>query len=90
MYGDVRVANGASSAAQESWVHGVGACRTSTWRFDEAGAILAGDGLQSLAFTALLDPALSDCPAQVRLDMVSGTGAPVPGSGRGTSYPMQH
>ncbi|WP_431495949.1 (2E,6E)-farnesyl diphosphate synthase [Pseudomonas brassicacearum] len=40
-------------------------------QFDEACAILAGDGLQSLAFTALLDPALSDCPAQVRLDMVS-------------------
>ncbi|MBA1378802.1 (2E,6E)-farnesyl diphosphate synthase [Pseudomonas brassicacearum] len=40
-------------------------------KFDEACAILAGDGLQSLAFTALLDPTLSDCPAQVRLDMVS-------------------
>ncbi|MCM2460471.1 (2E,6E)-farnesyl diphosphate synthase [Pseudomonas sp. CG7] len=40
-------------------------------QFDEACAILAGDGLQSLAFSALLDPALSDCPAQVRLDMVS-------------------
>ncbi|SDA91107.1 geranylgeranyl diphosphate synthase, type II [Pseudomonas sp. NFACC15-1] len=40
-------------------------------QFDEACAILAGDGLQSLAFSALLDPALSDCPAQIRLDMVS-------------------
>lgn len=40
-------------------------------QFDEACAILAGDGLQSLAFSALLDPTLSDCPAQVRLDMVS-------------------
>ncbi|MBI6620757.1 (2E,6E)-farnesyl diphosphate synthase [Pseudomonas corrugata] len=40
-------------------------------KFDEACAILAGDGLQSLAFSALLDPALSDCPAQVRLDMVN-------------------
>ncbi|WP_030140449.1 MULTISPECIES: (2E,6E)-farnesyl diphosphate synthase [Pseudomonas] len=40
-------------------------------KFDEACAILAGDGLQSLAFSALLDPTLSDCPAQVRLDMVS-------------------
>ncbi|WP_041021246.1 polyprenyl synthetase family protein, partial [Pseudomonas sp. SHC52] len=40
-------------------------------QFDEACAILAGDGLQSLAFSALLDPSLSDCPAQVRLDMVS-------------------
>ena len=40
-------------------------------QFDEACAILAGDGLQSLAFSALLDPALSDCPVQIRLDMVS-------------------
>jgi len=40
-------------------------------QFDEACAILAGDGLQSLAFSALLDPTLSDCPAQTRLDMVS-------------------
>lgn len=40
-------------------------------KFDEACAILAGDGLQSLAFSALLDPALSDCPAQTRLDMVT-------------------
>lgn len=40
-------------------------------KFDEACAILAGDGLQSLAFSALLDPALSNCPADVRLDMVS-------------------
>jgi len=40
-------------------------------QFDEACAILAGDGLQSLAFSALLDPALNDCPVQIRLDMVS-------------------
>lgn len=40
-------------------------------QFDEACAILAGDGLQSLAFSALLDPALSNCSAQIRLDMVS-------------------
>ena len=40
-------------------------------QFDEACAILAGDGLQSLAFSALLDPNLSDCPAQTRLEMVS-------------------
>jgi geranylgeranyl diphosphate synthase type II len=40
-------------------------------KFDEACAILAGDGLQSLAFSALLDPALSNCPTDVRLDMVS-------------------
>ncbi|WP_434627865.1 (2E,6E)-farnesyl diphosphate synthase [Pseudomonas sp. Z1-14] len=40
-------------------------------KFDEACAILAGDGLQSLAFSALLDPALSNCPAEVRLDMIS-------------------
>ncbi|EJL02300.1 MULTISPECIES: (2E,6E)-farnesyl diphosphate synthase [Pseudomonas] len=40
-------------------------------KFDEACAILAGDGLQSLAFSALLDPALSDCPVQIRLEMVS-------------------
>ena len=40
-------------------------------KFDEACAILAGDGLQSLAFSALLDPTLSDCTAQIRLAMVS-------------------
>ncbi len=40
-------------------------------KFDEACAILAGDGLQSLAFSALLEPTLNDCPAQIRLDMVS-------------------
>ncbi|QXI27891.1 (2E,6E)-farnesyl diphosphate synthase [Pseudomonas vanderleydeniana] len=39
--------------------------------FDEACAILAGDGLQSLAFSALLDPRLSDLNAEVRLSMVS-------------------
>lgn len=40
--------------------------------FDEACAILAGDGLQSLAFTALLDPVLSPLDAEIRLRMVSG------------------
>jgi len=39
--------------------------------FDEACAILAGDGLQSLAFTALLDPRLSSRDADTRLLMVS-------------------
>ena len=38
--------------------------------FDEACAILAGDGLQSLAFTALLDPALTTRDADTRLSMV--------------------
>ncbi|CAI3789975.1 Farnesyl diphosphate synthase [Pseudomonas sp. MM227] len=38
--------------------------------FDEACAILAGDGLQSLAFTALLDPALSPQSDAIRLSMV--------------------
>jgi geranylgeranyl diphosphate synthase type II len=40
-------------------------------KFDEACAILAGDGLQSLAFTALLDPRLSTVDAEIRLQMVS-------------------
>ena len=39
--------------------------------FDEACAILAGDGLQSLAFSALLDPQLSALDAQTRLHMVT-------------------
>ncbi|MBD8683604.1 (2E,6E)-farnesyl diphosphate synthase [Pseudomonas sp. CFBP 13719] len=38
--------------------------------FDEACAILAGDGLQSLAFTALLDPTLSPQSDAIRLSMV--------------------
>jgi len=38
--------------------------------FDEACAILAGDGLQSLAFSALLDPRLSPQPDSIRLAMV--------------------
>lgn len=38
--------------------------------FDEACAILAGDGLQSLAFRALLDPRLSPQPDSIRLAMV--------------------
>ncbi|NBA96093.1 (2E,6E)-farnesyl diphosphate synthase [Pseudomonas sp. R5(2019)] len=38
--------------------------------FDEACAILAGDGLQSLAFTALLDPRLSSQSDSTRLAMV--------------------
>jgi geranylgeranyl diphosphate synthase type II len=39
--------------------------------FDEACAILAGDGLQSLAFTALLDEQFSPQDAQTRLNMAS-------------------
>ena len=39
--------------------------------FDEACAILAGDGLQSLAFSALLDTHMSTLDAQTRLQMVS-------------------
>ncbi|MBC3957301.1 polyprenyl synthetase family protein [Pseudomonas triticifolii] len=39
--------------------------------FDEACAILAGDGLQSLAFTALLAPHLTTRDAETRLQMVS-------------------
>ncbi|MDN7141526.1 (2E,6E)-farnesyl diphosphate synthase [Pseudomonas sp. JQ170] len=38
--------------------------------FDEACAILAGDGLQSLAFNALLDPQLSPQTDAIRLAMV--------------------
>ncbi|MFJ9992838.1 (2E,6E)-farnesyl diphosphate synthase [Pseudomonas putida] len=38
--------------------------------FDEACAILAGDGLQSLAFSALLDTRLSPQPDAIRLAMV--------------------
>ncbi|NER66244.1 (2E,6E)-farnesyl diphosphate synthase [Pseudomonas sp. MAFF212427] len=38
--------------------------------FDEACAILAGDGLQSLAFSALLDPQLSPQSDAIRLSMV--------------------
>ena len=38
--------------------------------FDEACAILAGDGLQSLAFSALLDPRLSPQADTIRLAMV--------------------
>ena len=38
--------------------------------FDEACAILAGDGLQSLAFNALLDPRLSPQADSTRLAMV--------------------
>ena len=39
--------------------------------FDEACAILAGDGLQSLAFSALLDPQMNTLDADTRLRMVS-------------------
>lgn len=39
--------------------------------FDEACAILAGDGLQSLAFSVLLDPLLTPQDAETRLSMVS-------------------
>lgn len=38
--------------------------------FDEACAILAGDGLQSLAFSALADERLSDLAPLTRLEMV--------------------
>ncbi|WP_338920858.1 farnesyl diphosphate synthase [Pseudomonas silesiensis] len=40
-------------------------------KFDEACAILAGDGLQSLAYSALLDPRLNTADADTRLQMVS-------------------
>lgn len=40
-------------------------------RFDEATAILAGDGLLSLAFAVMADPATDQDPA-VRSDLVSG------------------
>ncbi|PMX02028.1 (2E,6E)-farnesyl diphosphate synthase [Pseudomonas sp. FW215-R2] len=40
-------------------------------KFDEACAILAGDGLQSLAFSALLDPRMSDLSADIRLQQVT-------------------
>jgi geranylgeranyl diphosphate synthase, type II len=43
--------------------------------FDEACAILAGDGLQSLAFSALLDPRLSGVNAEIRLRMVTALAA---------------
>ncbi len=39
--------------------------------FDEASAILAGDGLQSLAFEVLADAQRNPLPAEVRLDMLS-------------------
>ena len=39
--------------------------------FDEAVAILAGDGLQSLAFEVLADAARNPHPAEVRLSMIS-------------------
>ena len=39
--------------------------------FDEACAILAGDGLQSLAFTALLAPHLTSRDAETRLQMIT-------------------
>jgi geranylgeranyl diphosphate synthase type II len=39
--------------------------------FDEACAILAGDGLQSLAFSVLLDPTLTPQDADTRLLMVN-------------------
>jgi geranylgeranyl diphosphate synthase type II len=39
--------------------------------FDEACAILAGDGLQSLAFSVLTDPHLTPQSADTRLSMVS-------------------
>ncbi|MGY4533373.1 geranylgeranyl diphosphate synthase type II [Pseudomonas sp. TE3786] len=39
--------------------------------FDEASAILAGDGLQSLAFEVLADARRNPLEAEVRLDMIS-------------------
>ncbi|QAX81672.1 polyprenyl synthetase family protein [Candidatus Pseudomonas adelgestsugas] len=39
--------------------------------FDEAYAILAGDGLQSLAFSALLDPRLNSANAEISMRMVT-------------------
>ncbi|GLK90440.1 (2E,6E)-farnesyl diphosphate synthase [Pseudomonas turukhanskensis] len=42
--------------------------------FDEASAILAGDGLQSLAFEVLADTVRNPLPAEVRLDMISTLG----------------
>ncbi|MDB6144178.1 MAG: ispA-2 [Pseudomonas sp.] len=39
--------------------------------FDEASAILAGDGLQALAFEVLSDGRLTPQPAQLRLDMIN-------------------
>jgi geranylgeranyl diphosphate synthase type II len=39
--------------------------------FDEASAILAGDGLQSLAFEVLADGQRNPLSAEVRLDMIS-------------------
>ena len=39
--------------------------------YDEACAILAGDGLQSLAFSTLIDPQLTALDAETRLRMVS-------------------
>jgi geranylgeranyl diphosphate synthase type II len=42
--------------------------------FDEASAILAGDGLQSLAFEVLADATRNPLSAEVRLDMISTLG----------------
>ena len=39
--------------------------------FDEAAAILAGDGLQSLAFAVLADAAHNPQPAELRLQMIA-------------------
>lgn len=39
--------------------------------FDEASAILAGDGLQALAFEVLSDPQLTRQPAELRLQMIN-------------------
>lgn len=38
--------------------------------YDEACAILAGDGLQTLAFEVLCDPAFNPCSSETRLQMV--------------------
>ncbi|MDB5979792.1 MAG: ispA-2 [Pseudomonas sp.] len=39
--------------------------------FDEASAILAGDGLQALAFEVLSDPQMTRQPAELRLRMIN-------------------
>ena len=51
--------------------------------FDEACAILAGDGLQSLAFSALLDPTLSSVNTEIRLRMVTALAVAVGPAGNG-------
>ena len=73
--GKAEQANGAACAVElihaYSLVHDLRRGQPTTHKkFDEACAILAGDGLQSLAFSALLDPRLSNADAEIRLQMV--------------------